>query len=272
MTSDASASSPTDGPIKGRVEIGTLEPGIVVVTFVSPARLNAISQLMREQLMTTLRELDADPNVGVIALTGAGDRAFSAGQDLSEARSLTGANAERWVEEWTSVYEAILNLSTPTVAVLNGYAVGAGLQIALMCDLRIASATARAGMPEINDAIPCITGSWALAGLIGDGQIADLVLTGRLLDAAEMLRGGLVSEVVEPGRLLERATELGRQLATSNRLALRHNKAWLVRDRLQRLPAAQEAGQAAHREAFESGEPGRVMAAFLSRRDHGQLG
>jgi enoyl-CoA hydratase/carnithine racemase len=225
-----------------------------------------MSKEMREQLISSLQSLDADPAVKAIIVTGAGELAFSAGQDLSEAQTFSGADAERWVGEWISVYEVILGLSTPTVAALNGYAVGAGLQTALMCDVRIASRTARAGMPEVNDAIPCITGSWSLTGLIGDGQIADLVLTGRLVDAEEMLRWGLVSELVEPEGLMERATELARQIGKGSHLALQLDKAWLRMGRLERLPAARAAAEAAHREAFESGEPGRVMADFLSGR------
>ena len=178
---------------------------------------------------------------------------------------MNGEAAESWVEEWAAVYRVVLNLGTPTIAALNGYAVGAGLQTALVCDLRVASRTAQAGMPEINDAIPCITGSWALAGLIGDARITDLVLTGRLIGADEMLSWGLVSEVVEPDALLGRASELAEQLARSDALTLRLNKEWLRRERLDRLPAAVQAARAGHRQAFDSGAPAAAMTKFLSR-------
>ncbi len=251
------------------------EPGVVVasrladrvacLTLTSPARLNAMSRAMRTELTRLLAELDEDPGTGAIVVTGAGNRSFSAGQDLSEARLMNGEAAESWVEEWAAVYRVVLNLGTPTIAALNGYAVGAGLQTALTCDLRVASRTAQAGMPEINDAIPCITGSWALAGLIGDARITDLVLTGRLIGADEMLSWGLVSEVVEPDALLGRASELAEQLARSDALTLRLNKEWLRCERLDRLPAAVQAARAGHRQAFDSGAPAAAMTKFLSR-------
>jgi enoyl-CoA hydratase/carnithine racemase len=221
---------------------------------------------MRRDLIAILSALDEAEGAQAIILTGDGDRAFSAGQDLSEAKRLGAEDVQDWVEEWAAVYRAILNLGTPTVAALNGYAVGAGFQVAAMCDLRIASTTAQVGMPEVDDAIPCITGSWSLANLLGRGQIADLVFTGRLLTADEMLRWGLVTQTVAPDGLLSAARSLAELLARKDRLAIRLDKAWLRRDLLDRLPAAVEAAILAHSAAFESGEPHRAMEAFLARR------
>jgi enoyl-CoA hydratase/carnithine racemase len=249
----------------GMVVASRLADRVACLTLTSPARLNAMSRAMRADLTRLLAELDEDPDVGAIVVTGAGSRSFSAGQDLSEARRLSGEAAESWVDEWASVYRVVLNLGTPTIAALNGYAVGAGLQTALTCDLRIASRTAQAGMPEINDAIPCITGSWALAGVIGSARIADLVLTGRLIGAEEMLNWGIVSEVVEPDALLGRAKELAEQLARSDALTLQLNKEWLRRERLDGLPAAVQAARLGHRQAFDSGAPAAAMTKFLSR-------
>jgi enoyl-CoA hydratase/carnithine racemase len=238
---------------------------VVLLTISSPDRLNAFSAAMRRQLIEALSELDAAEDTRAIILMGAGDRAFSAGQDLTEAQSLSGDDAQSWVEEWAAVYRAILNLDTPTLAALNGYAVGAGFQVALMCDLRLASTTARVGMPEVDDAIPCVTGSWSLANLLGRAQITDLVLTGRLLSADDMLGWGIVSELVTPAHLLESAQNLAGVMARKDRLAVRLDKAWLRRDLLDRLPDAVKAAKLAHAKAFESGEPRRVMGAFLAR-------
>jgi len=174
------------------------EDHVGLVTLNSEARLNAFSEAMRRQLIEALQFFDESQDVRAVVLTGAGSRAFSAGQDLSEAQTMDGPAAERWVDEWGEVYTALLSLDTPTVAALNGYAVGAGLQTALMCDVRVASTTARAGMPEINDAIPCITGTWSLEGIVGDARIADLVQTGRMLEAEEMADWGIVTYLAEP--------------------------------------------------------------------------
>lgn len=257
---------PDGGVRPGAVVQSELPGDVAVITLKSPSRLNAISSDMRRDLIAILSALDEAEGAQAIILTGDGDRAFSAGQDLSEAKRLGAEDVQDWVEEWAAVYRAILNLGTPTVAALNGYAVGAGFQVAAMCDLRIASTTAQVGMPEVDDAIPCITGSWSLANLLGRGQIADLVFTGRLLTADEMLRWGLVTQTVAPDGLLSAARSLAELLARKDRLAIRLDKAWLRRDLLDRLPAAVEAAILAHSAAFESGEPHRAMEAFLARR------
>lgn len=259
----------TQDDTPGRIDTSTLDAGITLVTVRSIARLNAFSAAMREQLIAVLQACDESDDVRVIVLTGAGERAFSAGQDLTEAQVMDGAAAERWVDEWRGVYETILNLNTPTVAALNGYAVGAGLQTALVCDIRVASTTARAGMPEVNDAIPCITGTWSMEGLVADGRIADLVQTGRMLTAQEMLDWGLVTYLAPPEELMDRAAEIARQLAGSSQRVFRLNKAFLRRGRLDRIAHAAAAGKAAHREAFASGEPAAAMQKFLARSSQG---
>ena len=242
-----------------------LEDHVGLVTVNSEARLNAFSEAMRRQLIEALQSFDESQDVRAVVLTGAGSRAFSAGQDLSEAQTMDGPAAERWVDEWGEVYTALLSLNTPTVAALNGFVVGAGLQTALMCDVRVASTTAQGGMPEINDAIPCITGTWSLEGIVGDARIADLVQTARMLDAEEMADWGLVTYLAEPDRLLARAGEIARGFATSSQRVFRLNKAFLRRGRLERMDAAIAVAKASQREAFASGEPAAAMHAFLNR-------
>lgn len=227
---------------------------------------------MRQRLIEALQDLDLSTKTRAVILTGAGDRAFSAGQDLTEARGFGGDQARSWVEEWAAVYRAMLGLRTPLVAALNGYAVGAGFQVALMCDVRIAAATARVGMPEVDDAIPCVTGSWSLAGLLGRGQIADLVLTGRMLDADDMLAWGVVSQVVAPEDLVTAAEGLAATLAVKDALAVALDKEWLRRDLLTRLPEAVEAAKSAHAAAFANGQPKKAMSDFLARRPSSRRG
>lgn len=249
----------------GSIERSYLSDGVGLLTISSPARLNAFSAAMRRQLIDAVSDLDSEDDTRAIILTGAGERAFSAGQDLAEAQGFSGDQAQGWVEEWAAVYRAMLNLETPIVAALNGYAVGAGFQVALMCDIRLATTTTRVGMPEVDDAIPCVTGSWSLANLLGRAQITDLVLTGRLLPADEMLGWGIVSQLVEPDQLLDSAHSLASALAKKDRLAVSLDKAWLRRDLLDRLPDAVRDAKRAHAKAFESGGPRLAMSAFLSK-------
>lgn len=236
------------------------------MTIASPGRMNAFSAAMRRQLHDAVHDLDASGEIRVMILTGAGERAFSAGQDLQEAQGMGPSDAKEWVDEWAALYRDMLNLGIPTIAAVNGYAVGAGFQVALMCDFRVASTTARVGMPEVDVGIPCVTGSWALTALVGRAQITDLVLSGRLLGSDEMLKWGLVSQVVQPEELMETACRLGGSIASKSKPALRADTAWLRQDLLQRLPKAQEAARLAHAEAFASGEPQRAMGTFLGKR------
>jgi enoyl-CoA hydratase/carnithine racemase len=263
VTVDDAAAVPENAP--GHIDADTLAPGIALLRITSTSRLNAFSSAMRRELIAALQSYDADDAVGAVVLTGAGDRAFSAGQDLTEAQSMDGARARSWVDEWCAVYAAILNLSTPVVAALNGYAVGAGLQTALSCDVRIASAAAKGGMPEIHDAIPCVTGAWSMSGLIHDGRITDLVQTGRMLSAQEMLDWGLVTYLAAPEDLLAKAGQIAERMAASSRRVFALNKAFLRRDRLARLGPAGEAAKTAHADAFASGEPARAMTSFLAK-------
>jgi len=255
---------------RGDLLIEALEGGVARVVINRPQSLNAISRQLREDLVQVFGELDRDPQVSAIVLTGAGGRAFAAGQDLSEALSFDGSSAAEWIDEWRALYDCVLSLSKPTVAAVDGYAVGAGFQLALVCDLRLASERARFGMPEIDDGIPCITGTWTLYELIGRGRTTDLVLSGRMIDAAEALQWGVVSQVVPAERLAGAAAALAARLGAKPAAAMRLNKRWLRDLLLSHLPAAEEYAKRAHGEAFGSGEPQRLMADFLAKRAAGR--
>ena len=237
--------------------------GVALVVLNRPERLNALSRRMREELVAALGQLDADPQVGAVVITGAGERAFAAGQDLTEAQTFGEGEVDDWIDEWTRVYQAVLGMATPTVAAINGYAVGAAFQLAVVCDIRIASAAARFGMPEIDDAIPCVTGTWSLWQMLGRGRIADLILTGRMVDAEEALAWGIVSRLVPADRLVAEAVELAAGLARKSAKVLALNKRLLAELTLETLPRFERYAKQAHGEAFASGEPQDTMARFL---------
>jgi enoyl-CoA hydratase/carnithine racemase len=252
------------------LRIKDLGDAIALVTLNRPRVLNALSQRLREELIDLLERLDQDDQVRVIVLTGAGDHAFAAGQDLNEARSFEAGSAAGWVDQWARLYDTLLSLGKPVIAAIDGYAVGAGFQLALVCDIRIASTRARFGMPEIDDALPCITGSWSLYEMIGRGRTLDLVISGRLIDAEEALAWGVVTRTVAPERLMEAATELARTLAAKPATAIRLNKRWFRQLLMERLGPAETYARSAHEEAFASGEPQRKMADFLAGRATGR--
>lgn len=248
----------------------SFEESVAVVTLNRPERLNALSQRLREELAELLGELELRTDVRSVVMTGAGDRAFAAGQDLGEAQRFDEDAARGWVDEWTALYDRVLRFPKPIVAAVSGYAVGAGFQLALLCDIRIAAENARFGMPEIDDGIPCITGTWTLYDLIGRGRTVDLVLSGRMLDAREALQWGVVTRVVPTADLRGEAIQLAGLLGSKSATAIRLNKEWLRRLLVEKLSATEDYARQAHAAAFATGEPQQKMAAFLDHKAAGR--
>ncbi|CCG04281.1 enoyl-CoA hydratase/isomerase family protein [Blastococcus saxobsidens] len=257
-------------PSYPNVSVSLGDDGTCEVVINRPDRLNALSVGVKDELVAALSYADRTDSVKSVVLTGAGERAFAAGQDLSEAQEFSPEAIDGWIDSFHRLYSAVLDCSKPTVAAVNGYAVGAGFQLALLCDLRIASSGAKFGMAEIDDAIPCITGTWTLYDSIGHSRTADLILTGRMLPAEEAKSWGLVSEVVAPEDLMTKGRALAVLLGAKPAVAVRLNKnrlAWLLsRER----ESAESFARQAHAEAYGTGLPQAKMADFLARRREGR--
>ncbi len=195
---------------------------IAIITINRPEVRNALNAQVKLECLRAVQEVDADPEVRAVILTGAGDRAFAAGSDIAE---LQQRNTVSEVLPQASVNRALAhlleNMPKPTVAAINGFALGAGCELALACTFRIASESARLGLPEINlGIIPGNGGTQRLTRLVGKGRALQMVLTGEIVEAQEAYRMGLVSQVVPADKLLESALELARQLAGKPPLAL----------------------------------------------------
>jgi enoyl-CoA hydratase len=181
--------------------------------------MNALDRPTLEELRDRLAEVADDTAVGVVVLTGAGDRAFVAGADIKYMSGLTVDEALAWGELGHHSAQLLETMAKPTIAAINGFALGGGCELALACDLRYAATTAKLGQPEINlGIIPGWGGTQRLARVCGLGVAKDLILTGRLVDADEALRLGLVNAVHDP--VLERAREAAELLAAKSPLAL----------------------------------------------------
>jgi enoyl-CoA hydratase/carnithine racemase len=219
----------------------TIAEGVATVVLNRPRVLNALTSQTFRELIRGVNGLEADPRVRVLLLTGAGSRAFCAGSDLHETGQLDGEGIRRFVLLDFRCKARIAQCHKPTVAAIRGYALGGGLELALACDVRFAATDAVLGMPEIN--LGTVVGSGGIQRLptvIGRGLAADLLLTGRKIDAPEAWRIGLVNYVAEPEQLLDRATEYARELARKNPVALQGTKAALQGDTAM-LPAGLEA-------------------------------
>jgi enoyl-CoA hydratase len=202
-----------------------LEDRVAAVTINRPDVLNALSSELLEELLSTLTSLARDPAAGVVLLTGAGDRAFIAGADIAELRAKTPLEARTFAELGQECAHVLETMRKPTIAAVNGFALGGGCEMAIACDVRLASTNARFGQPEINlGIIPGWGGTQRLARTTNIGFAKELVLSGRMVDAQEALARGLVNAVYEPDELLPRALELAREIATKSPLALAYAK------------------------------------------------
>jgi len=237
-----------------------------IITLNRPEKLNAWHRAMQAEVVDALKNYEADSTVRSLIMTGAGSRGFCAGQDLAEAAALTGDDAEPWVEGIRVLYTAMRQLTKPLVAALNGVAAGSGFQAALLADVRIAHPGVRMGQTEINFGIASITGPWIMREMLGLSRTIELTLTGRLMEADECFRIGLIHTLVPREQLMLTAFDTAKALGDKPAVALR-----IIKQRFREVTEAgfQETMDAAvrwHREAYASGGPREASKGFLEKR------
>lgn len=262
------ASNETPGQEKPWGEFVTVdvEEGIAWITLNRPDKRNALNAALRKALVDALLEDARDPATRAVVLRGAGEKAFAAGADIDELAARTPWEQRAFITP-PHIYSAVSQHPKPVLAAVNGHALGAGLELAMACDVRVASSAAKFGQPEIAlGLIPGGGGTQRLPRLVGQGRAARMVLTGEAIDAATAERWGLVDEVVEPDRVVARALELARVMATRSPVALQLAK--------QALRAAEESSltDALSREvdlftlAFQSPDAKEGIQAFREKR------
>jgi enoyl-CoA hydratase/carnithine racemase len=203
---------------------------LAFVTLNRPHVLNAYSVRMRDELYEVLRAIRDDDEIRVAVLKGAGDKAFCAGADLTEFLTAPSAVIARQIRFRRDLWKLFLSIPQPLVAVLHGYVLGSGIEIALCCDLRIASEDAVFGLPEIGlGIIPGAGGTQTLTRAIGLSRSLDMLLTNRRLQSDEAYRIGLVNRVVPRGELLQAAEEIARRIASFSPVAVRKAKEAVLR-------------------------------------------
>ena len=250
---------------------------VVVLTLNDPERRNAMTEAMGRALSVEAAQLAGDAAVRCVVLAGAGG-AFSAGGDLGmiEARGTAGradpggpareAN-RRAMEAFYRLFLAIRDVPCPTIAAIGGAAIGAGLCVALACDLRLAASSARLGLNFTRLGIhPGMGATWTLPRIVGPARAAELLYTGRIIDGSEAARIGLVGEATEPGRTLERALDLARELARSAPLAVRGTKQALARSQAATLDDQLGFEAARQAECYETEDLVEGIAAAREKR------
>jgi enoyl-CoA hydratase/carnithine racemase len=238
--------------------------GVALVTIDRPERRNALSRDAWLELRSAITAARSDPDTLGLIITGSGDRAFAAGADIEELADRPALVALDGLVQ--TVLLEVEALPFPTIAAVNGHALGGGWELALACDLRVAVSSARVGFPEVGLGImPGAGGILRLLQHVGIGFAKEWVLTGRLLDASEAHAHGLVNRVVEPGQALDAARGLMAEIASQPLTAVR--LATIVIDAAARGQASPELERLAYTLTFHSPERAERMHAFLDRRD-----
>ncbi len=238
------------------------------VTVDNPTRLNVLNSDLIRQLTAAIRALEPDRQLRCVVLRGAGDRAFIGGADIREMVDLDTATARPFISRLHLACAAIRTLPVPVIARIHGYCLGAGLEIAASCDLRVASDDATFGMPEVNVGIPSVIEAALLPGLVGAGRARALVYTGESISAADAERWGLVDRVV-PGVELDDATQAWvRAIGAAGPEAIRLQKALVRQWEAVPLDDAIQVGMQSFASAYDTDEPRRLMQKFLDRKRH----
>lgn len=211
----------------------TQAEGIVTIHLDRPEVLNAIDREMLDGLASIVSRLGEEDTVRALILTGKGDRSFCVGADLNHIATFDPEDIRRWVIEGNRVLSRIAALPMPVIAAINGYALGGGLELAMVADLRLASENATFGLPEITHGwFPGWGGIHRLLNLIGEAKAKELIFLGERIDAETALQLHLVNCVVERGKLMAAAISLAQSLAQRSRVAIQAAKAALTRQPL----------------------------------------
>jgi enoyl-CoA hydratase len=234
--------------------------GVCVVRIDRQDALNALNVETLTELRDRLREVAADESVRAVVLTGAGEKAFVAGADIKYMSGLSPEDAKGWGALGHEAARLLETMAKPTIAAINGFALGGGCELALACDIRYASSRAKLGQPEINlGIVPGWGGTQRLARVCGIGVAKELILTGRTVDAEEALRIGLVTALADP--VLDRALETARELAAKSPVALA-----LAKRLVNLSPGALDQEADSFGELFASEDAREGLTAFVEKR------
>lgn len=243
------------------------EPGIYLLTLNRPKALNALSPALIDELGDAAERVAADKDARVLLITGAGSKAFAAGADIAAMQHMSGIEGRDFSARMMRTLRRLELLPVPVIALVNGYALGGGCELAMSCDFILASDKAVFGQPEVNLGVsPGFGGSQRLPRLIGRPLALELLFTGRQVAAAEAVRIGLANQVFAADELLPKALEMARLIATKGPIAVRMTKQLVQRGQDLDLDNACELEAEVFGLTFSTQDKAEGMAAFLERR------
>lgn len=244
------------------------EGNVAVITVNRPDKRNALNKDVRLELRAILEEVKADPRIKVLVVTGVGDKAFIAGSDIGQLKEMNPLDyAQYSATLGQQLYTDFENLDIPVIAMINGFALGAGLELALACDIRIAAEGAKLGLPEILlGIIPGGGGTQRLSRLVGAGRAKEMIYTGDLIAAAEAERIGLVNRVVPASELRSTVMALAQKIASRSKVAMKLAKKAINKGAGCTLEQGLDYESALQCLAFTSEDHTEGLGAFLEKR------
>ncbi len=239
---------------------------VALVTVNRPDKMNALNVRTREEILAVFKEFEQDASVRVVVITGSGEKAFIAGADIGEFTGKSPLETREMMQK-SRAFDAMEDFPKPVIAMINGYALGGGCELAMSCDIRIASTKAKLGQPEIKlGIIPGGGGTQRLPRLLGEGKAMELILTGDMIDAEEALRLGLLNHVVAPDQLEAKTMEIANRIAEMSPVALRMAKKSVKNAARLGLATGLEAETDLFILCFTSDDKEEGIRAFLEKR------
>ena len=249
------------------VRLDKREQGTVAfVTLDNQAKLNTLNRALMTEFIAAVVSLSHDDDLRAVVLSGAGDRAFIGGANIPEMSALDAKSARDFITLVHQTCDCLRRCPVPVIARIDGFALGAGLEVAVSCDLRVATDRAKFGMPETKVGIPSVVEAALIPRLIGGGRARELLMLGEIIDAQTAFNWGLIERVVAPNVIDTEIEKILRALFAAGPRAVRLQKS-LMRQ-WENLPADQAiaAGIDAFSRAYTTDEPGRLMSAFINRK------
>ena len=242
------------------------DEGVCVVKINRPTKLNAMNIDVAREIISTFQQLDKDDSVKVIVLTGEGDKAFSAGADIEYMSKISADESEVYAKLGQEVTATVENVSKPTIAAVNGFALGGGCEVAMSCDIRIASENARMGQPEVTIGIPPgWGGTQRLMRIVGIAKAKELVYTGKMIKADVAKEIGLVNQVVPLASLQEEALKMAQQIAGCSTMGVQMSKVAINKGRNADLDTGLSIELLAWRNCFTHPDREERMTAFVNK-------
>lgn len=238
---------------------------IGIITLSKERVLNAWNKEMRTTICQIFKKIKKQKKIKAVIITGAGEKAFCAGQDLNELKDFKPSQIESWIDEFKNVYSAIRSSEIPTIACINGAAVGSGFQLALLTDIRVSHKDVMLGQVEINSGIVSVTGPWIIQKVLGLSTSIELSLTGKLINGQEAFKRGIIHHLTKKNNTMQLSLKIAKELSEKpvNAMALTKKRFWETFK--VGMNEAFESAKRYHKISFKSGEPQKKTKKFLNK-------